>query len=207
METPMKKELKHFMKIVTYIALTIGIIFFICSMAIGISFIDAFVYLIAIIVAVVPEGLIVTLTLALTLTAKRMYRKNCLVKSLQSIETLGSTNVICSDKTGTLTQNRMTVSHFFFDGEMFDVLEKFDVKIKENPGFATLTRVGTLCSKAQFEPGQENVPILNRAVTGDASEKAVLKCMELIVGDTKTIRMQNPKVSKLVLNSTYFLKL
>lgn len=79
------------------------------SLAMGYNWIDSVVFLIGIIVANVPEGLLATVTVALSVTAKRMANKNCLVKNLEAIETLGCTAVICSDKTGTLTQNKMTV--------------------------------------------------------------------------------------------------
>lgn len=100
--TSLQRELHYFIKIVTVVALIIGVAFFIMAMVIGYSFFEAFIYLIAIIVANVPEGLLVTMTASLTLTARRMADKNCMVKKLQCIETLGSTNTICSDKTGNL---------------------------------------------------------------------------------------------------------
>ena len=71
--------------------------------------------MIGIIVANVPEGLLVTVTVCLALTAKKMAEKMVLVKNLEAVETLGSTSCICSDKTGTLTQNRMTVSHLYYN--------------------------------------------------------------------------------------------
>lgn len=84
-------------------------------------YVQALVFAISIIVAVVPEGLLVTLTVSLALTAKRMHSKNVLVKNLQSVETLGCTTVIASDKTGTLTQNRMTVQHCWYDDGLRDI--------------------------------------------------------------------------------------
>ena len=78
------------------------------------------VFAIGIIVANVPEGLLATVTVSLALTAQRMAGKMVLVKNLESVETLGSTSCICSDKTGTLTQNRMTVSHVYFDRKTVD---------------------------------------------------------------------------------------
>jgi sodium/potassium-transporting ATPase subunit alpha len=76
--------------------------------------------MIGIIVANVPEGLLATVTVSLALTAQRMAGKFVLVKNLESVETLGSTSCICSDKTGTLTQNKMTVSHMYYNRSVID---------------------------------------------------------------------------------------
>lgn len=107
--TPLSREIHRFMKLVSCWAIFLGVSFFIMSIGMGHDWIDSVIFLIGIIVANVPEGIIATMTVSLTLTAKRMASKNCLVKNLEAIETLGCTAVICSDKTGTLTQNKMTV--------------------------------------------------------------------------------------------------
>lgn len=88
--------------------------------------------MIGIIVANVPEGLLMTVTLSLALTAKKMADRYVLVKNMESVETLGSTSCICSDKTGTLTQNKMTVSHMFFNLGMKDASVNYET-LKKNP--------------------------------------------------------------------------
>jgi len=98
---------------ISTIAIIIGVVFFLFGVFYGYRMVTNIVFAIGIIVANVPEGLLATMTVALALSAKRMATKMVLVKNLESIETLGSTSCICSDKTGTLTQNRMTVSQIY----------------------------------------------------------------------------------------------
>ena len=109
-ETPIHRELRHFIRIISTIAISLGVLFFLVSIAIGKGEIGSLIFAIGIIVANVPEGLLPTVTLSLTMASKRMARKNALIKNLESVETLGSTTVICTDKTGTLTQNRLGVN-------------------------------------------------------------------------------------------------
>ena len=109
-ETPIRKELRHFIRIISGIAIALGLLFFMLSVFLGKPLIGSLIFAIGIIVANVPEGLLPTVTLALTMASKRMAKKNALIRNLEAVETLGSTTVICTDKTGTITQNRMKVS-------------------------------------------------------------------------------------------------
>uniref|UniRef100_A0A8C5WM59 Sodium/potassium-transporting ATPase subunit alpha n=1 Tax=Leptobrachium leishanense TaxID=445787 RepID=A0A8C5WM59_9ANUR len=205
-KTPIAKEIEHFIHLITGVAVFLGISFFILSLILGYSWLEAVIFLIGIIVANVPEGLLATVTVCLTLTAKRMARKNCLVKNLEAVETLGSTSTICSDKTGTLTQNRMTVAHMWFDNQIHeaDTTEdqsgaSFD---KSSPTWVALSRIAALCNRAAFKAGNDNIPILKRDVAGDASESALLKCIELSCGSVKHMREKNKKVAEIPFNST-----
>uniref|UniRef100_A0A8C3PWL6 Sodium/potassium-transporting ATPase subunit alpha n=1 Tax=Chrysolophus pictus TaxID=9089 RepID=A0A8C3PWL6_CHRPC len=205
-KTPIAMEIEHFIHLITGVAVFLGVSFFILSLILEYTWLEAVIFLIGIIVANVPEGLLATVTVCLTLTAKRMARKNCLVKNLEAVETLGSTSTICSDKTGTLTQNRMTVAHMWFDNQIHeaDTTENqsgasFD---KSSATWTALSRVAGLCNRAVFQANQENVPILKRAVAGDASESALLKCIELCCGSVKEMRERYPKVVEIPFNST-----
>ncbi|XP_074836964.1 sodium/potassium-transporting ATPase subunit alpha-3 [Carettochelys insculpta] len=205
-KTPIAVEIEHFIQLITGVAVFLGVSFFILSLILGYTWLEAVIFLIGIIVANVPEGLLATVTVCLTLTAKRMARKNCLVKNLEAVETLGSTSTICSDKTGTLTQNRMTVAHMWFDNQIHEADTTEDQSgtafDKSSATWLALSHIAGLCNRAVFKGGQDNVPILKRDVAGDASESALLKCIELSSGSVKLMRERNKKVAEIPFNST-----
>ncbi|XP_065653929.1 sodium/potassium-transporting ATPase subunit alpha-like [Hydra vulgaris] len=205
-QTPIAIEIEHFIHIITGVAVFIGISFLIISLAMGYHWLEAVVFLIGIIVANVPEGLLATVTVCLTLTAKKMAKKNCLVKHLEAVETLGSTSVICSDKTGTLTQNRMTVAHMWFDKMIVEADTTEDQSgVAHEKGSSTwmaLAQIGALCNHAEFKPNQDNISILRRDCIGDASEIAILKFIESSVGNVMDKRAKNKLVAEIPFNST-----
>ena len=205
-QTPIAKEIEHFIHLITAVAVFLGVAFFIIAFILGYHWLDAVIFLIGIIVANVPEGLLATVTVCLTLTAKRMASKNCLVKNLEAVETLGSTSTICSDKTGTLTQNRMTVAHMWFDNKIVEADTSEDQSgsgfDKNASGWKILERCASLCNRAEFKGGQESVHILKKEVSGDASEAALLKCVELSKGNIMDYRAKNNKVCEIPFNST-----
>jgi sodium/potassium-transporting ATPase subunit alpha len=137
-KTHLALEMQHFIHIVTVVAFSFGFTFFFISIGLGYRIVDSFAFLIGVVIANVPEGLMACLTVCLALTAKRMAKKNCLVKHLEAVEALGSIGIICSDKTGTLTMNRMTVSHMWIDNRIVRVNlndPKDNCHAYENPTF------------------------------------------------------------------------
>jgi magnesium-transporting ATPase (P-type) len=114
--TPIQKEVRHFVMCLAIFAFVLGLIFLAIGFGRGRNWIDAVIgSFIVVLIACVPEGLPLTVVSCLTITAKRMAKRNVFVKELRSVETLGSATVIASDKTGTLTMNKMTVSHIWMD--------------------------------------------------------------------------------------------
>ncbi|CAK9303685.1 unnamed protein product [Gordionus sp. m RMFG-2023] len=203
--TPINKEIKHFINIITVVAVFLGFTFLVISLLMRHYWLDGVIFLIGIIVANVPEGLPATITVCLTLTSKRMNAKNCLVKNLEAVETLGSTSTICSDKTGTLTQNRMSVAHMWYDDKVWEVDTSENQGVvknrNKNKTWEELMRIAALCNRAYFKANQDNVPIMKREFIGDASESALLKCVELTYGNVEELRKIYKKLVEIPFNS------
>jgi len=168
-------EIAHFIKIIYYIAIFLGVTFF------GIGFFitkNAFwtnmVFAIGIIVANVPEGLLPTVTLTLSIAAQKMAKRNVLIKNMDAIETLGSVTVICSDKTGTLTENNLNVHGFHmnnkfysFDREGKITLDKRDIRMRSIPGIFEFHDILLLCNNGHFDPKNSSF--------GDSTDVALKK--------------------------------
>lgn len=155
--TPLRIELNRFINIITGIALFLGIVFFALGFALRYNFLQNLVFAIGIIVANVPEGLLATITITLSVASAKMHAKKVLVKDLESVETLGSTSCICSDKTGTLTQNKMTIENLFYDGQIWKAPNKEKMGPKftlpydiENSSFKALRDCAIVVSETTF---------------------------------------------------------
>jgi sodium/potassium-transporting ATPase subunit alpha len=121
--SPLQKEIEKVTHVVAMLSVAMGIVFFVIGVSMGLGLWISAIFGIGIIVANVPEGLLPTVTLALALGSQRMAKRQALIKQLTSVETLGCTSVICTDKTGTLTENRMRVARFYVDHLEIEVQE------------------------------------------------------------------------------------
>ena len=140
-QTPLQKKLAQLGKYLGIVALAACMIIFIVGLVSGIPVLEIFMTAVSLAVSAIPEGLPAIVTIVLSIGVQRMVKKNALIRRLPAVETLGSASVICSDKTGTLTQNRMTLVKAYLDGKT--TLE--DISTKNSEEVKKLLRYGTLC--------------------------------------------------------------
>ncbi len=186
-KSPLQREIDTVTKVVTVISVAMGVVFFFLGTSLGkLSVTAAFLFAIGIIVANVPEGLLPTVSLSLAMAVQRMVMRNVLVKRLSSVETLGCTTVICTDKTGTLTTSEMTVARIWMNGNAIDVsgtqyepagnfsyqgvsLSREEMK---NSGLYRLFDASVLCNNASLVPPKR--PDDRWSILGDPTEAALL---------------------------------
>ena len=184
-KSPLQKQLSKVANIIAYLSLAMGIFFFILGLAMGRPLNYAFMFAIGIITANVPEGLLPTVTLSLAIGVQRMAKKHALVKKLSSVETLGGTTVICTDKTGTLTQNEMTVreimtyeANYKVSGVGYEPKGDFligDTIIdKTNLPYELLMllKIGLLCNNSRINKPTDDKPFYS--IIGDPTEGSLV---------------------------------
>jgi calcium-translocating P-type ATPase len=168
--SPLEIQMTRVTRVVAVLSLTVGALFFMLAGALGMGMTERFLFAIGVIVANVPEGLLPTVTLSLALATQRMARRNAIVRRLSSVETLGCTSVICTDKTGTLTANEMTVRRVWTPAGLLAIggtgyaPGEFTVT-----GIEELARAGALCNDAALEEAAEGWRLI-----GDPTEGALL---------------------------------
>ena len=179
--TPLQKRLEQVGKTLGAIAVAIAAVIFILGIIRGEDFKEMFLTAVSLVVAAVPEGLPAVVTIALALGANRMLKRNALIRKLPAVETLGSVTTICSDKTGTLTKNQMTVTALDVIGQRLNFASLGEGKEKaaeltRQPQVALLLLSGTLCNDSVLEsngkPGGNNNSANNSAI-GDPTETAL----------------------------------
>ncbi|MFH1840131.1 MAG: calcium-translocating P-type ATPase, SERCA-type [Nanoarchaeota archaeon] len=177
-QTPLQLRLKELGKYIGIITIAICIIIFLISYLSGNSLINSFMIAISLAVAAVPEGLPAVVTIALAFGVRRMVKRKALIRKLSAVEALGSTDVICSDKTGTLTKSEMTVTKLFVNNKIIDVTgsgyEKdgeflHNKKEVKNEEISLLLKIGSLCNNANLAVKENSF-----AIIGDPTEAALL---------------------------------
>ena len=186
-ETPLQKRLDRFGRTLGWVTLLICGIVFVEGMLTGTPPLEMFIIAVSLAIAAVPEGLPAVVTITLALGMQEMIARNALIRKLSSVETLGSATIICSDKTGTLTQNEMTVTNIAVDGEFLDISgtgyavegdffregEKVDLA-SDYPGILTALWIGALNNDAILESDYDESGKPTIRMVGDPTEGALL---------------------------------
>ena len=196
-ETPLQKKLNGLGKTLGLVALAICVIIFIIGIIQGREVISMFMTAVSLAVAAIPEGLAAVSTIVLAIGVQKMVKRNAIVKRLPAVETLGSSSVICSDKTGTLTQNKMTVQKVFVNHTVYDVSNldensDFMKYNKDNQEVQLLVYNGMVCNDTKIAD--------DGSLTGDPTETALVD-IALKMGFTQNVYDELPRVDEIPFDS------
>ena len=188
-ETPLQNKLNRLGKTLGIAALVICIVIFIIGLLQGKEPIHMFMTAVSLAVAAIPEGLAAVSTIVLAIGVQKMVKRNAIVKRLPAVETLGSATVICSDKTGTLTQNKMTVEKVFWNNNLIDLS---GINYSENEELKQLVYASMLCNDTKVSEGNK--------LTGDPTETALVD-MAFKLDFDPSIYEQMPRVEEVPFDS------
>ena len=211
-ESPLTRELNRLTKQVTVFAMCMGIAFFLLSMfVVKEPFASSFIFALGMVVAFIPEGLLPTVTLSLAMAVQRMSTRCALVKKLDSVEALGSTSVICTDKTGTLTQNEMTVNHLWTATREYEITgvgyapeghieaEGCSWRAVDDADLELLLEGGLLCGNARLAAPEAESG--RWEVFGDPTEACLIVSAEKGGIDRTELEHRMPRVKELPFES------
>ena len=192
-QTPLQQKLAQLGKYLGFVALAACAVIFVVGLVNGINVLEIFMTAVSLAVSAIPEGLPAIVTIVLAIGVQRMVKKNALIRRLPAVETLGSASVICSDKTGTLTQNRMTLVKLWVNGEP----ELETVSASNTPAARELLRYGALCcdgSVVYKEDGTEQH-------IGDPTETSILVAAHKNGMEQDELNRQYPRLAELPFDS------
>jgi Ca2+-transporting ATPase len=212
--TPLQKRLDQLGKFLGWAALAVCSLVFLVGWIRGSNPLDMFLIAVSLAIAAVPEGLPAVVTISLALGMREMIGRNALIRRLSSVETLGSATVICSDKTGTLTQNEMTVTRMWVDGEFFEITgsgyapkgsffhknEKID--IKDFPAALTSLWVSALNNNAELEVSGTSEEQKTYRIIGDPTEGALVVAAAKAGANSKQVLSSYPRTQEIPFDST-----
>ena len=190
-KTPLQKSLDDFSgKLAAAILAICAVVFCLSLFRSGMGVLDSLLFAVALAVAAIPEALSSIVTIVLAMGTQKMARQNAIIKELKAVESLGSVQVICSDKTGTLTQNKMTVQQIWADGKL---VQAQDADMSD-PAQELLMKIGLLASDA-------TVDVASGASVGDPTEIALVNWGGMHQTDANSVRSQFPRLGELAFDS------
>ena len=187
-KTPLQVNLDQFGKKLSIMILVLCGLLFALQVFRGGNVADAFLFAVALAVAAIPEALSSIVTIVLAFGTQKMAKEGAIIRKLQAVEGLGSVSVICSDKTGTLTQNKMTVEHYFMDGQNVDAAQADPM----NPLHKQMMRLSILCNDSTNTDGEE---------IGDPTETAMINLADKLGVPAQRVRNAYPRLSEVPFDS------